>query len=65
MTTREFVQHILMNADLDDKVEIEVTVPANTDQTLFHVYPAHVTKIGDTLSESVTLIECKPYNGGK
>ena len=59
MTTREFIQHILLNGELDDQVSIEVLVPDN--QYGFITFePAHVTRIGD-LEESETLIECKPY----
>lgn len=59
MTTREFMQHILLNGELDDPVTIEVFVPDNKyGFTTFE--PAHVTRIG-SLEESETLIECKPY----
>lgn len=59
MTTREFIQHLLLNGELDDPVTIEVNVPAGRmGFTTFN--PAHVTRIGDTEGHE-TLIECKPF----
>ena len=62
MTTREFMQHILLNADLDDPVEIEVRVPAGANPgELVFVQPTHVTKIGGDSYEQTTLVETKPF----
>lgn len=59
MTTREFIQHLLMNGELDDPVTIEVNVPAGK-MGFMTFKPAHVTRIGD-VTENETLIECKPF----
>jgi len=59
MTTREFIQHLLLNGELDDPVEIEVNVPFG--ETGFMTFePAHVTRVGDDVDPE-TLVECKPY----
>ena len=60
MTTREFIQHLIMNAELDDPVAIEVRVPDGKDNSYLSFEPAHVTRIGDE-DEPETLVECKPY----
>ena len=60
MTTREFIQHLIMNSELNDPVEIEVQVPS--DKSGFMTFePAHVTRIGGEVGEEETLVECKPY----
>jgi hypothetical protein len=62
MSTREFIQHLLLNAELDDKVCIEVTIPDNIDRKHLSFEPAHVTRIEPSFGDpSETLIECKPY----
>jgi len=62
MTTREFIQHLVMNGELDDPVKIEVHVPENTSGFI-SFDPAHVTHIGGEYDEPETLVECKPYKG--
>ena len=58
-TTREFIQHLIMNGELDDPVEIEVNVPS--DKAGFMTFePKHVTRVGDEI-DPLTLVECKPY----
>ena len=60
MTTREFIQHLLLNAELEDNVSIEVQIPDKRVGSFISFEPAHVTRIGDD-SYHETLIECKPY----
>ena len=57
MTTREFIQHLILNCELDDPVSIEVKIP-NGNYATFE--PAHATRIGGCCDEYETLIECKP-----
>ena len=61
MTTREFIQHLILNCDLDDEVHIEVRIPDNTEHRYISLDPAHVTRIGEYTEQPETLIECKPY----
>ena len=61
MTTREFIQHLLLNCELDDPVEIEVKVPENYYNRHLSFEPAHATRIGDDSDCPTTLIECKPW----
>ena len=56
MTTREFIQHLLLNCELNDPVIIEVRVGGRC--MVFE--PAHATRIGDFDEVPETLIECKP-----
>ena len=62
MTTREFIQHLLMNAELDDPVNIEIRIPEERRYMWFA--PKHVSRIGEGDGEFETLIECIPYKGG-
>lgn len=59
MTTREFIQHILLNCELDDPIYIEVKIPENVTGRYLSFEPSHVTRIGGECYE--TLIECKPW----
>lgn len=61
MTTREFIQHLILNCELDDPVEIEVDVPESVSGYISYE-PAHATRIGDG-DCSQTLIECRPWKG--
>lgn len=61
MTTREFIQHLLLNAELDDPVNIEVVIPENNERKFLSFEPSHVTRLGEDYGEAVTLIECKPH----
>ena len=54
MTVREFVQHLLMNGELDDTVSIEVVVPENEQERIMVYSPFHVAHLDD----GTTLIEC-------
>ena len=57
MTTREFIQHLILNCELDDKVTIEVKT--NRDIEAGHyirIRPAHAFHLGDDQDE--TIIEC-------
>lgn len=63
MTTREFIQHLLLNCELDDPVHIEVKIPENVAGRHLTFEPAHASRIGDDSYEPETLIECKPYKG--
>lgn len=57
MTTREFIQHLLLNADLDDDVVIDVRIPEDTQTGRFvSITPTHVTKI-EYDDKPITLIE--------
>ena len=65
MTTREFIQHLVLNADLDDPVYIEVKVPDNVSGRYLSFEPAHVTQIGTEGVGKETLVECKPWKEDK
>lgn len=58
MTTREFLQHIILNCELDDPVTLEARI--GEGQPLVHLVPVHAYKIGEDY-EPETLIECKLY----
>ena len=61
MTTREFVQHLILNGELDDPVRIEVYVqPSEEGYVTFN--PAHVARVGEYTDEAETLIECKRHD---
>lgn len=60
MTTREFIQHLVLNGELDDPVSIEIYVPSGRSGFMTFE-PAHVTRIGDDYDPE-TLVECKPYD---
>ena len=61
MTTREFIQHLILNCELDDPVCIEFRVPDNHNGKYVRMSPTHATRIGelDESSACETLIECK------
>lgn len=61
MTTREFIQHLLLNCELEDPVYIEVRIPDGYHNRYLSFEPAHATRIGENSEEPETLIECKPY----
>ena len=61
MTTREFMQHLLLNCELDDPVHIEIKVPENVANRYISFCPAHASRIGDDECDRITLIECKPW----
>lgn len=63
MTTREFIQHLLLNCELDDPVHIEVRIPENVAGRHIMFEPAHASRIGDDSLVPDTLIECKPWKG--
>lgn len=63
MSTREFIQHLLLNCELDDPISIEVVLPAELHRKVLSYEPAHVTRLGEEFGEAMTLIECKPYKG--
>lgn len=63
MTTREFIQHLILNADLDDPVYIEVKVPDNVSGRYLSFEPAHVSQIGTNDIGIETIVECKPWKG--
>jgi hypothetical protein len=64
MTTREFIQHLLLNGELDDQVCIEVGLPENPDHKYYSYTPTHVTRIGEGMDmPTETLIECKLVKG--
>lgn len=67
MSTREFIQHLILNCNLDDPVMIEIKVPSETDKVgrYLSYEPAHATRIGECDGEYETLVECKPYKGGE
>ena len=54
MTVREFIQHLLMNGELDDTVSIEVVVPESENEKIMSFSPNHVTHFDD----GTTLVEC-------
>lgn len=63
MTTREFIQHLVLNGELDAEVIIEVKT--NRDIKAGHyirIRPAHVCHLGpdDCGCDEETLVECKP-----
>lgn len=62
MTVREFIQHLLLNGELDDRIMIEVMIPEGIEGRRFISFsPAHVTHIEDIDDISETLVECKPW----
>ena len=64
MTTREFIQHLLINCELDDPVHVEVKIPENVSGRYISFTPSHVTRVGDDDDWPETLIECKPWKEG-
>ncbi len=54
MTTREFIQHLILNCELDDPVSIE----AKIDNRYVHLKPSHAFRVGEDDCPE-TLIECK------
>jgi len=64
MTTREFIQHLLLNGELDDEVCIEIKLPENPERSFYSYTPTHVTRVSewaDTKAE--TVIDCKLMKG--
>ena len=62
MTTREFIQHLVLNGELDDQLEIEVHIPDGVEGPSYHCFvPSHVTHINDY--KQITLVECRPHRG--
>lgn len=62
MTTRELITILLLNANMDDPVSIEVKIPETPDATYLSYEPAYVSHIcGDVGDRAETLIECKPW----
>lgn len=59
MTTREFIQHLILNCELDDPVSIEVPIPYGISRGFHSFEPAHASRIGIE-DNPETLIECKP-----
>lgn len=60
MTTREFIQHLILNCELDDDVSVEVNLPDDVKPGYFWMTPEHAYRLGDGLDcRSETLIECK------
>lgn len=60
MTTREFVQHLILNCELDDEVSIEVHLPDDVKPGFFCMIPVHAYRLGEGLDcKGETLIECK------
>lgn len=58
MTTREFIQHLILNGELDDEVLFEIALPeAMVGKRFYELYPAHVMHLND--SPNVTVIDCK------
>lgn len=62
MTTREFIQHLILNCELDDPVAIEVKIPNDAAGRYMSFTPAHASRIG-VEDNPETLIECKPKEG--
>ena len=57
MTVRELIQMLVLNCNLDDRVDIEIEQPVDTESTLFccqHYEPKHVLHIAG----GEALIEC-------
>lgn len=63
MTTREFIQHLILNCELNDPVCIEFLIPDDHKGKYVRVTPTHATRIGELDDPSVceTLIECKSW----
>ena len=59
MTTREFIQHLILNCELDDPVYIEVSIPEGSPKRYITFEPAHACRIGSDEDNTETLIECK------
>lgn len=59
MTTREFIQHVILNCELDDELTIEVKTNRNISSGQYlRIHPSHVCHLGEESDE--TIIECKP-----
>lgn len=58
MTTREFIQHLILNCELDDPVLIEVLIPDGISRGYHSFEPTHASRIGIE-DKPETLIECK------
>ena len=57
MTVRELIQMLVLNCNLDDRVDIEIEQPVDTERTSFcyqHHEPKHVLHI----TGGEALIEC-------
>lgn len=57
MTVRELIQMLVLNCNLDDRVDIEIEQPVDTERTSFcyqHHEPKHVLHIAG----GEALIEC-------
>jgi len=65
MTTREFIQHLILNCEMDDPVMIEVKIPDNQEKLGHYLSyePRRASRIGESDDEYETLIECKPHKG--
>ena len=62
MTTREFIQHLILNGELEDEICVEIKVPKNCEDQFISFYPNHVTRLDYFgVQRNETLIECKPY----
>ena len=60
MTTREFIQHLILNCELNDKVTIEVNLPDDVKPGFYQMVPTHAHRLGGTFGDpSETYIECK------
>ena len=58
MTTREFIQHLILNCELNDEVTMEVQLPSNVQPgAYFRFKPAHACHFDE---DPETLIECVP-----
>lgn len=54
MTLREFVQHLLLNGELDDELTIEAKIPEDCSGKFTCLRPTHVTHTDDR----ITYVDC-------
>ena len=63
MTTREFIQHLILNGELDDEVVLEISIPDKMrDQRFFELSPSHVMHLNDFPNQ--TIVDCKIMTHG-
>ena len=60
MTTREFIQHLILNGELDDQIRFEIKLPDDPHSRYLSYEPAHVVRLGEEVGSVETLVECKP-----
>lgn len=64
MTVREFMQHLILNCEMNDEVVMEIRLPNDVKPgAFFRMCPTHASRIGieDGADYTEAFISCKPY----